>query len=227
VPLYKFIEKEFLEGFFNNGTLRLGTIYDFKDIVEHGVSRGDHSEGEHRLIRGIDDILRITKDKHEPILSEVFKVEGEGEILLSYLNITVPRRCEDGFLFCTSSIYTEQLYRRWHKENGVDACYEIINPQGFIMAISRAISNSAYFYENSNVTYTEENIDYQSPHANIHPAFTKVKNDYDWQVENRSVWGVRGPCGPLRPWVISVPEAIQFCRPFAGLENGKITYTGV
>jgi len=38
-PLYKFIEKKYLDEFFTTGCLRLGTIYDFKDIDEYGESQ--------------------------------------------------------------------------------------------------------------------------------------------------------------------------------------------
>lgn len=227
MPLYKFIEKEFLDAFFTTGSLRLGTIYNFKDILEHGTSRGDHSEGEHHLIRGVEETVAISKNKHEPIISEVFKMEDDGELYLSNFSIVVSRRCEDGYVFCTSQIYHEQLFRRWNKENNLDSCYEIVNLHGFISAISRAISSSANFFANSNVTYTADQIDYRSSHANLHPAFTKAKKDYDWQCENRIVWGARGPCGPLRPWIVKVPEAVQYCRPLAFLENGTITYASV
>jgi len=223
LPLYKFIEREFLDSFFTTGCLRLGTIYDFKDIIEHGVSRGDHSEGEHHLIRGIDGTVELTKDKQEPIISELFK--GEGSI--SNLSISVPRRCQDGFIFCTSSQYNETLFRDWKREENLDSCYQIINVSGFVQAINDAISNSAFFYANSNVTYTEDKIDYQSKHANVNPAFTKLKDKYGWQLENRSVWGAKGPSVPLKPWIIFVPEAIQYCRPFAFIDEDIVMYSSV
>ncbi|MFT7423146.1 MAG: hypothetical protein ACI8UC_001216 [Psychromonas sp.] len=224
LSLFKFIEKEFLDSFFATGCLRLGTIYDFKDIEEHGISRGDHSEGEHHLIRGIDGTVKLTKNKHEPLISEVFKFEGEGEASISNLSIVVPRRCEDGFIFCTSNQYNENLFRDWKREDNLDSCYEIVNVRGFIQAVNKAISNSAFFYANSDVIYTEDQIDYQSKHANAHPAFTKLKNKYGWQKENRSVWGAKAPCIPLKPWIIHVPDAIQYCRPFAFIENDIVRY---
>lgn len=227
MPLYKFIEREFLESFFTTGCLRLGTIYDFKDIVEHGVSRGDQSEGEHHIVRGIDGTIKLTKDKYEPIISEVFKFEGEGESSISNLSLVVPRRCQDGFIFCTSDRYNEALFKDWKREENLDSCYQIINVPGFIQAISKAITNSAFFYANSNVTYTEKQIDYQSKVASINPVFTKFKGEYEWQCENRSVFGSKGPLVPLKPWIIFAPEAIQYCKPFAFIDNGTIRYTSV
>lgn len=227
MPLYKFVEKQFLDGFFTSGSLRLGTIYDFKDVVEHGASRGDQSEGEHQLIRGIDGTVTLTKDKYEPIISEVFKMEGDGESYISNLSIVVPRRCPDGFIFCTSKLFTEELFQSWNAENNVDACYEITDPRRFFIEINKAIENSAFFFANANVTYTEDPIKFDTPHASLHPAFTKAEKTYGWQEENRTVWAAKGPCGSLKPWVIYAPEARKYCRHFAKLENEKITYTNV
>lgn len=224
MALYKFIEKEFLESFFSSGCLRLGTIHDFRDVVEHGVSRGDEKEGEHNLIRAVDGTVAITKDKHEPIISEVFKMEGEGESYISNMSIIVPRRCPNGFIFCTSYIYSENLFSSWNRNEGLDACYEISDVNGFVRAVSSAICNSAYFYTCSNVSYTDDPIDFQSGHARLNPALTKAKDKYSWQYENRCVWGARGPCGPLKPWIIYVPQAIKFCRPLAYIDDGQIIY---
>ncbi|EHH1028503.1 hypothetical protein BT047_RS21925 [Vibrio parahaemolyticus] len=227
MSLYKFVERQFLDSFFTSGCLRLGTLYDFKDTVEHGESRGDKSEGEHQLIRSIDGTVTLTKDKHEPIVSEVFKMVGEGESYISNLSIVVPRRSPDGFVFCTSKLYTEELFWKWNSENGVDACYEITNPRRFIEEITKAISNSAFFFGNANVTYTDDPIPYDSPQANVHPAFTKETNGYRWQEENRSIWGARGPCGQLMPWIIFAPEARQYCRPFSVIDKADIRYINV
>lgn len=227
MSLYKFVEREFLDSFFTTGCLRLGSLYDFKDTIEHGDSRGDKSEGEHNLIRGIDGTIAITKDKYEPIISEVFRMEGEGESYLSNLSIVVPRRSPDGFVFCTSKLFTEELFWRWHSENKVDACYEITNPIMFFSAINKAITSSAFFFGNANVTYAEDPIPYNSPEANIHPAFTKEKYGYSWQEENRTVWGAKGPCGRLKPWIIYVHEARQFCRPFSFIDGKVINYASM
>ncbi|CAH1387788.1 hypothetical protein [Candidatus Nitrotoga sp. M5] len=225
--LFKFIERGHFDNFFETGCLRLGTIYDFKDIIGHGVSRGDTSEGEHHLIRGIDETVTISKDKHEPIISEIFKMEGQGSLTFKDLSIVVPRRCEDAFIFCTSYLFNEGLFRDWFRENNLDTCYVINDVRSFIYEISQVISSSAFFHSNSNIIYTEERIDYQSKYADVNPAFTKLKSEYCWQFENRTVWGVRGPCGSLSPWVIYVPKAIKYCKPLAYLNNGKISYGSV
>ncbi len=111
MSLFKFIEREFLDSFFATGCLRLGTIYDFKDIIEHGMSRGDQSEGEHHLIRRINGTVKLAKDKYEPVISELFRFEGEGEASISNLSIVVPRKCPDGFIFAPATGTTRSFLK--------------------------------------------------------------------------------------------------------------------
>jgi len=222
--LYKFIERDHLNSFFNNGCLRLGTLYDFKDTILHGETRGDTSEAEHHLIRDAGESLILSPKKYEPLFSEMFDVQGVGEITFSNLSIVAPRKTEDAFIFCSSYIFNEKLFRKWLHEENLDSCYKISNPRGFFSEISKAIESSAYFYANLNITYTEEYIEYNSAEASLNPAFTKHKEKYDWQFENRSVWPAKGPYGNLKPWIIHAPKAIQYCRPFASIDDESVAY---
>lgn len=224
LPLYKFVERQFIESFFSTGSLKLGTLHDFKDTIEHGESRGDRLEGEHTLIRSIDGTLALSNNRNEPVISEVFQVEGDGEAYISNLSVIVPRASPDGFVFCTSKLFTEELFWKWHTENGVDACYEITDPRQFFSAITKKISNSAFFFRNANITYTKNPIPFNSPDAKIFPAFTKEANGYSWQEENRTLWGIKAPYVKLSPWIISVPDAIKCCRPVSVIDDGEIRY---
>lgn len=227
--LYKFIEKKFLDAFFKTGCLRLGTIYDFKDTAEHGAARGDSEEGIHYLTREFEGNVSISKETYEPIISEMIRMEEYGQAsIVGPAKFVVPRLSGDGFVFCTSQLYNETLFEQWHQENReIDSCYKIKNSVGFFHEINLAVANSAKFIQNSNIFYIDNKIDYKSKFAKINPAFTKVKEKYDWQYENRSLWGVKGPCGRLKPWIIFAPDAIKYCRPFASMSNGVTTYTNV
>jgi len=220
VPLYKFIERKYLYSFFSNGELRLGTIHGYRDTIEYGSVRGDSSEGRHSVIRTVDDV-RVT-DNSEPIVSEVFRVAEGGSFRLVNMNLVVQRQSSDAFIFCTSHLYSEQLFLEWHKQEQLDACCEITIPQGFVDAITRKIESSAWYARTSPVAYFNEHIDYRSPSANL-PGLTKSQK-YEWQHETRSIWPPRLPSPPLQPWGIHVPDAVQFCKPFAVLENSSIRY---
>ena len=218
-PIYKFIEYKYLSSFFETGSLRLGTVYNFKDTDKHGKHRGDSNEGKHNVARKIDGPLTVRSGENHPIISEFFKIGGEGSVTLQNISLVMPRISPDYFVFCTSHVYTEVLFNKWmENEDGIDSCYEIFNPHGFSNAISKAISSSAYYSFASDVIYTDEDIDYRQ---NLNPAITKRRN-YDWQKEHRMLWSPLLPSPPLQPWNINVPEARKFCRPVAHFFENKV-----
>ncbi|MFS2264825.1 hypothetical protein [Vibrio vulnificus] len=220
--LYKFINKQFMDGFFERGSLRLGTILDFNDIVTHGTARGDTGEGQHGIVRHIEGELKVQGGKQEPIVDEFFKIEGSGELTLVDLSLQTSRRCGNGFLFCTSNEYTDDLFRRWNLEEQTDACYQIFNPHGFYHEVKKVIKNSVSAYGFRDVIYTPDPIPYNSPHAEENPAFTKETSKYSWQKENRCVWQPLFPPIIVKPWIIEVPEARKYCRPFKVWDRGSI-----
>ena len=44
-PLYKYLKKAHLEEFFENGTVKIGTLYEYRDVESHGSVVGDRDEG--------------------------------------------------------------------------------------------------------------------------------------------------------------------------------------
>ena len=184
--LFKFTERKYLESFFETGSLRLGTIYDFKDFVGYGQIRGDAGEGLQTIQRENQGIMRLTEASHEPIISEFFNIQPGADLTLVGGVFERKRGSPDAFIFCTSFAFTEVLFEGWFAEEGLDACYEIAEPRNFFAAISKKITESANFLGYRNVTYTEETIDFDSPQARISPALTKFRDDYCWQLENRA-----------------------------------------
>ncbi|MCV5391394.1 hypothetical protein OFC62_42405, partial [Escherichia coli] len=80
--------------------------------------------GQHGIVRHIEGELKVQGGKQEPIVDEFFKIEGGGELTLADLSLQTSRRCGNGFLFCTSNEYTNDLFRRWNLEEQTDACYQ-------------------------------------------------------------------------------------------------------
>ena len=221
MKLYKFVAKEHLQSFFKAGSLRLGTIYSFKDTVEYGQSRGDEGEGRHSVSRTVvGDALHL--DKPEPIVSEIFGREVMPNVYVKDMQFSVERRSPDAFIFCTSNLFSNHLFKRWQEEEGTDACYEISDPVGFFDAISDRIAESAKYIGNGDVVYIDGKVDYRSSAAITSPALTKDRSRYGWQFENRAIWSPRGPCGRLKPWIINVPDAVSCCNEFAVFEDDGI-----
>lgn len=221
--LYKFVEHQYLTSFFESGSLRIGTIFDFKDIISHSEARADKDEGKHRLMRSISSAIGIDSNSHEPIIEELFRVKEGTSAILKDFSIVVERHSPDGFVFCTSYTYSEELFRRWYEDcEKNDACYLINDPEGFFKEIDKVIKNKTLGGINSNVVYTPDPIPYNSAYARVPPAFTKEVEKYSWQKENRTVWGSMQQFGELRPFVVDVPEARRFCTPLFYIKNGQI-----
>jgi hypothetical protein len=163
-------------------------------------------------------------DKYEPVASEILGGVIP-HVYFKNMKLSVTHRSPDAFIFCTSYSYSEYLLKRWNKEEEeADSCYEIQDPRGFFRAVSEVIADSALFRGAANVLYVEDELDYLAREAKASPALTKNRERYGWQLENRAFWTARGPCGSLKPWIIEAPNAREYCRRFAFLENGDVKY---
>lgn len=221
LPLYKFIERRHLDGFFASGALRLGTIHGYRDTVEYGEHRGDEAEGMHDVARQVDDYTAPDSGAaNEPIISEIFNL-GRGSRIIG-MTLVSSRSSPDGFVFCMSHTYSEALFRRWHAAERLDACYEIVDIGAFCAAISGKIASSASFVGCVGVVYRDKQIDYRSSAANLSPAITKFRDTYGWQCEARAIWQPLMPSPPLLPWIIEVKDARRYARPRAYIEGSKI-----
>ena len=223
MKLYKFLPKKYFNAFFNHGSLKLGTIYDFKDEIKHTAARGDSSEGLKVIRRQLDGTpIHLKHGEYTDVLSDVFSgnvtIMGTG-------SVSSQRCCNDAFIFCSSNEFTEELFLLWYNDSIksgtsdlTDSCYEIFDVQNFFSAISLAIKHKATPLYGDNITYTTDPIPHNDFAAKLHPAMTKEINEYGWQKENRSIWQ------PIKyeiitPWVLDIPAAREFCRPFAFLSK--------
>ncbi|HDV8245843.1 hypothetical protein [Enterobacter hormaechei] len=223
--LYKFIAEKYLVDFFSRGTIRIGTIYDFTDTVAHTSARSDISEGKHEILREITSRVEFSNIENEPIINECIKIKlsEDSKLILENTRLSSCRESGNGFIFCTSRRYSKETFEKWHYDShDNDACYAIINPEAFFNAITKRIHNSIYQYINADVVYTPDPIPFDSIHASLNPAITKEINKYSWQCENRSIWAPKMPPSILKPFIIDVPEAIQYCKPLSYIRNGSI-----
>lgn len=231
MSLYKFIEKEFFDEFFLTGSLRLGTLEDFKETDEHGENRGDKSEGKHNVYRHVGDKLTLTADTlpNESLISSFINMDpapNQDPATLSNVVFIDERSSQDVLTFCTSGVYSTRLFSEWNKKENLNYCYEIFDVKGFITAISNAISARSKgnkFKACEWVTYTNKNIDYRSIYSKVLPCFLKAE-DYTWQREVRMVWAFDDIHRKQEVIIMNVPEAIKFCRKHAYIEKGEIKY---
>ena len=229
--LFKFLERRWLNAFFDAGSLRLGTIYGYHDLKIHGAARGDAQDGRMDVERGFDE-KGETFDlrKNNPIVSEMFKIDPAKQsdavatpITLANLSLITSRQIENAYTFCSATRFTEEVFLRWHREEEIDACYVITAPDHFLHSITQVIEDEIRLVVHQRIEYTDKTVPFDSPHVRA-IGFNKERESYAWQDEYRMVWPPKDATRNLNPKNILAPSAIRFAAPFAYVVNGEVTY---
>ena len=215
MPLFKYLPKRFLDAFLARGSLRIGTLYEYRKVEQYGTVIGDADEGRHKTELslaggGVVDLATSTPEA-EFFRQHVLRpdqqhhrtkiVLADGARLVSHTN------SQDLYIFCVSAEYRPDVMR----EFGCDSCLEILHPQEFFQAVSRRIRHKGTFEGLAAVTYASKHTHYLRPHR-VHPALMKEEryaNQHEW----RAIWTPTRP--PRQPLLINVPRAIRHCRAVA------------
>ncbi len=48
MPLYKYLPRRYLDAFLNRGSLKIGTLYEYRQVEAYGHVIGDKNEGLHK-----------------------------------------------------------------------------------------------------------------------------------------------------------------------------------
>lgn len=208
--LYKYIKSEHAEMFFHNGTLRIGTLLDFKRNEDFNKAIGDSNEGSHFPFMDTDQTLypdEMTESQSKFL--EGFINMGPGSSMTG-LKLVREISSEDYYIFCM----TTEPSRKAMEEFNCDKCIEIENPDLFINALTRKIRKTAGDMAwHGEITYMDKEYSYLTE-TTLHPAQTK-DIEYSYQKEYRAIWCRRNgtPIDTiLSPLFIKAPKAIKHCR---------------
>ncbi|HGD3335382.1 TPA: hypothetical protein ACI4B1_000636 [Enterobacter hormaechei] len=209
--LYKYMKRKDLLAFLAKGTVRIGTLYDYRKEEEYGGAIGDESEGVYETVldRGGDYIVnplhdtpeaefcrnafKIEKDTNFPVI----EMQGDAKIIHRSMSPNV-------YIYCTTLTYD----RTAMEEFGYDSCLEIFRPDIFINELTRKLRKKAKYICTSKILYSEKSTSYKEP-LDMHPSLVKSKK-YTYQCEARSLWAPRDEIqGPI---ILDVRRAIMACR---------------
>lgn len=98
-PHYKYLPSQFVDSFYADGSLRLGTLIDFKKMEEEDAERGDANEG------------KIDFDNMNP--NDFYDLDGP---------IFGSMSCNNSYIFCSSKEYSRHLSQNIFKS---DSCIRI------------------------------------------------------------------------------------------------------
>lgn len=211
MPLFKYLKQEHLDAFFSSGSVKIGSLYEYRNIEKYGRVIGDVEEGVHETV--LDKVgeyeIDLSGDSPEAMFfKERFNIPSSGMkiVMGDGAKVISSEHSQDFFIYCV----TTEFSRASMEAFGCDACIEIIRPASFFNAISKKIRHKAKFEGGAPIIYTDKTTSYANPHA-IHPARMKSK-EYAYQKEFRGIWT---PNEEIKsPLYINVPKAIKACRVF-------------
>lgn len=214
MKLYKYLQRKYLEEFLRLGRLKIGTLYEYRNVEALGTVIGDYDEGTRSTELGLNKGDEVALGGNSP----------EARFLRSGLQ-TTPKKCSnmkivslvDGynavlqehspelFIYCMTETFDPKVMHQF----GCDSCLEIIDAVSFFSAISHRIRHKAKLDGVYPIQYMSRKTSFTSPHQ-VHPAIMK-DNAYLSQREWRAVWVPTKK--NIHPLFIDVPRAIRYCRP--------------
>ena len=209
--LYKYMQKQFADEFLSEGKLRIGTLYDFRDIEKHGPEIGDEGEG--------TQTAHYTNDGHKPIdsrsvdgltqLANMFGIGLGGGTITLGPNAVISGMLSSTnlFIFCVS----HELNQEKMKEMGYDSCIEINNPEMFFNSLSLTMSEIATPHEHDSVCYQDRHIKLEE---SIESRSYLIKPDYERFVNQKEYRFVWLPRYEIKDEFIDIicPDAAKFCK---------------
>jgi hypothetical protein len=208
--IYKYMKRRHLRSFLKDGLIRIGTLYDFRDVEKHGAEIGDVDEGTKTLTTDgyhfIDTANQNTiPDWYRECFESSFKVKDGGRLQIHAgkgvrLRLTVP----DRYVFCASYEFDGGLI-----ENGeYDACLKIINPMAFFLALSQKLKHRASWIGYGKCVYRPRIVLGDQDHG-IEPSLIKEER-YEYQKEIRAIWEARSET--IEPIIIKAKKARFYCE---------------
>ena len=199
MKFYKYLDRKYIESFWEMGVIRVGTLSDFRRTEEFGAEIGDKEEG-------------ISTASSAPLAASVEyggRVEfggGQSErIEIRSISIS-----PDSFIYCVTDINSIECRDRL----GYDAGFEIVNVVEFGNTIERKLREQHPYISSLAIgACNYRNCDERWSDAIDVPPMLNKASRFSYQREHRLIWCAPTMTVKLSPIIIEVPEARDYCRP--------------
>lgn len=204
--LYVFTKKEYLDGLLKEGTIRVGTLAEYRK--DDGTTGAKNDENEGSAFWQPKGEIQVTPD--HPILkhmihpaSGTFSMEGG-----AYVRIPTNHN-----LLCLAKAISTSMIKRMKKDFGSNSCYRIDNPIDFFLDITDAIPELEEPISARPVKYVYKRpvaVDHLARDLFIDPYLKPW--EYGWQREYRIVWPTIDPDN-VKPYLVNVPSLAGYIKP--------------
>lgn len=201
--LYKYMRREHASLLLEKGTIRIGTLYEYRNTEEHGSVIGDPEEGIKTEFMEVGK--EVWTEENQPEFSKsLIKVSGPGSHNISNFTLEKGYHSPDCYLFCTTETFDEAAMEDFE----YDTCVVIEDAERFFWAIAETIKDKAEYIGAGRCQYTER----RKHHAvadDINPGLIKSP-EYERQREVRAIWMPKSES--ISPMIIECPDAAKYCK---------------
>lgn len=125
--LFKYLEPQWADAMIDRGSIRIGTLADYRRDELHGAERGDAGEGT-RIVESDSGPQTFTKDTLPDFIRGAIAIEGGGTLVVDAVGpaIVSTTRIPDIYVYSTTAAFDAAVMR-----NFGEACVRIFDPVGF------------------------------------------------------------------------------------------------
>jgi hypothetical protein len=202
--LFKYMKSKYAESFFTAGTLRIGTLHEYRNVEKYGPIVGDRGEGKKTIRTTLkpDDVW--TEESMPDHMRSVIKLVGGARLHSSMGDFIVNENSQDYYLFCTTSVFSKSVM----KEFEADVCIAIVNVQGFFDALAATMKDRGTLLAVAKCFYGTRYVRHETDHG-VPAPLIKPKR-YERQQEVRAIWQPHAKS--IESFNIDCKEAAVHCK---------------
>ena len=188
-PLYKYMKLEHAIDLVRKGSLRIGTLNDFKKSEKHSGSILDQEEGI-KVTYSEDEIDLSHPETVPSFLRNHIRLNGVKYWKISNVRFQVTDKSPDYYIYTVSEEYNPEIMRRMLNENGYDSCVQIDQPEIFFGIITDCLYKECKIKDGGGFAARcvyENRSQHYSKTGRPHPTLIK-DTSYSFQKEIRAIW---------------------------------------
>jgi hypothetical protein len=170
--LYKYMRKADAEKMVSYGSIRIGTLYEYRRNYENS-SLNDQDEGVLEFTDTRPFISLETGYQNDPengIVSQLFDFKTCENVKLVNLNVKIEAHAQDSHIFCVSLEKSESLLKKFIDDGlDYDACVEISSFYDFSKCVHENVFSD--MYDDFNVIAVDYSGNYKN---NVTPQVIKI-----------------------------------------------------
>lgn len=220
-PVFKYHKATDAAVMLERGSVRFGTLLEFRDEKRFGTHIGDAGQGTLLHYDATPFVSTHDPSTQSAVFREVVTAEASGSpYFFQGIEFQVRYSCEDCLIYCVSSSFSLELMEEFAKD-GRTVCVRIDRPVPFFRRINEALrrDRSILNWAVARCDYEEREIGGGAERL-LHPALLK-QLDLAHEGEIRALWQL--PKGTsVEAVILDCPDAAHYCVPHYTLSSPDI-----